>query len=786
LVRSDDGRNLLVIEVKAPDGTLTSNDRDQAISYARMLDDGGIAPFSVVTNGRDTNIYDTITKELLTGQHIPVNHPHVRAGFRISGADLTLRAEALEMFIGLSKDNLLLFCKLQVDARIRALRSDDPNSGRKYIPSLYVERPTARARLDDRLSKGDRVVLVVAPPQVGKTNLLCRVVEDSLRAGRPCLFYPPVGMGSGLIQEMVDDFEWETTSTLPARSLLSKIGRITRDCGERLLLVIDGLNEAARDLALVIERDCERISDAGGVQIVISFVDSAATRLLLDSRGNATYLARASELTTKSIERLEMDSSSVDPSWRIVSLHNYDAAELSAAYSRYATVFGVSVPGSHLRTSDPFLLRVAMEHYQGTTLPATLDEQALIESCLRGKARRSTRSVEECSAILREVGRLAFEKGVPLGYDVAARACGLLPGKELPSGLFEAAMLARVPGASNLPAVDFYYGREGDYVISYWAREWHRSLQTAENTDEEYERAVGSNAGISAFRWFHEQPLVLRAALKRGLASYRNAGLRRLLLKACVTILSRTDHMPRDRAGRRIPSGRGRGSRLNWMEDAISAGSVDSDMAVRAEAVKLFAVGVHDEDDLTDAIVEDRTFIESFLEIDSVYPFQDDGIGRVVVRAFENFRARGGLVEDILGELVRGSGIGFRSGGVPGAAAKLLAVVNPRLFLTIIGQEIERSTQGDLFQAPQFGAGATHTDEADAAIRMAIRSLDDEYYGSGLCPTYISALRSEPDRLIEEYNDMLAICRPLMAHLSMDSRRGLTELLDALHPNHVE
>ena len=53
-----------MVEVKAPDEKLTDDDRDQAISYARLVHP--IAPFALVTNGRDDwKLYDSITKDLI-------------------------------------------------------------------------------------------------------------------------------------------------------------------------------------------------------------------------------------------------------------------------------------------------------------------------------------------------------------------------------------------------------------------------------------------------------------------------------------------------------------------------------------------------------------------------------------------------------------------------------------------------------------------------------------------------------------------------------------------------
>lgn len=181
LVRSFDGKNLLIVEVKAPSEPLDDNVKEQGIFYARLLRKGGIAPFVVLTNGYETKIYDSITEELINGSTIPVDHPHVRAGFRVSADDIAIKAEAIETFISLSSDNLIAFCKQQVEDRMSILRDEDPYSGKKYIPSLYIERQDAERDLKKHLDENKRrVVLVDGLPQVGKTNFICHAVEERL------------------------------------------------------------------------------------------------------------------------------------------------------------------------------------------------------------------------------------------------------------------------------------------------------------------------------------------------------------------------------------------------------------------------------------------------------------------------------------------------------------------------------------------------------------------------------------------------------------------------------
>src|SRR6266511_3647124 len=63
--------NLMVVEVKAEHVEITAEDRDQAISYARLVDP--IAPYALVTNGNQYLLYDVLTKDSIDPTTIRVN-----------------------------------------------------------------------------------------------------------------------------------------------------------------------------------------------------------------------------------------------------------------------------------------------------------------------------------------------------------------------------------------------------------------------------------------------------------------------------------------------------------------------------------------------------------------------------------------------------------------------------------------------------------------------------------------------------------------------------------------
>src|SRR3989337_2698161 len=85
------GENLFVVETKPQNQVITENDKQQAISYARLLN--RMAPFAVVTNAVDTRIYDVVTGTELADNDL-TSSSYVKSGYKIA-LDSELKYHAL-------------------------------------------------------------------------------------------------------------------------------------------------------------------------------------------------------------------------------------------------------------------------------------------------------------------------------------------------------------------------------------------------------------------------------------------------------------------------------------------------------------------------------------------------------------------------------------------------------------------------------------------------------------------------------------------------------------------
>ncbi|MBD1859698.1 MULTISPECIES: type I restriction enzyme HsdR N-terminal domain-containing protein [Leptolyngbya] len=737
VVRSCDGRNLLIVEVKAPGEPLDESAKEQGISYARLLRVGGIAPFVVLTNGNETRIYDSISGELIDDIQVPTNHPYAQNGFRVTADDLALRSEALETFISLSPDNLIEFCRIQVSERMRPLRSDDLHSGKKYIPQLYIERTEARKELHKHLGdENRRVVILAGEPQVGKTNFACRTVEQKLEEGIPCLFYPAIGIQKGLLEEIQEDFEWIIHENGSLHQIVSKLNRVLKRVGQKLIIFIDGWNEASQELARAIDKGSERLA-CDEIQIVISFTNVAASRLLLDDLGNPSYVADATAINKTAIPLFEVAPEKLGKTCSVVEIQKYDNEEIDRAYEIYANAYNVEIPSTHVKVSDPLVLRIGIEICNGKELPLVLDEPELLGQIIQLKAQRVVNLHQDTvTTLLIELADEMFLADAPISQSRVRKKWEISATQDLPIGLFESALLAKVFSNQKLPSIDFYYGRERDFLIAYLVRNWlQRLLEKPESICSELYHAIATRVGLESLHWFLRQPSHLNhlRAVSSTFHSLDEASAKTLILSAI----------------RRNPLCFS--SKEDWINKIIEQAIADENMLVRVEAAKLIAEQSEDEEWLASILVDEKDlekFITKLLETDEEYPLEIGGVGQVILDAFKRFGTElcfdDPYESDTTPALI--NLLNSYSSSLRRSAAKVLGYTAPRALLDEVSKQL---VSGKIDLNKEFIEG----------IKLAISTLFEDYFGSFGCPGSLEALSDTPDELRQEYINLYGVSK---------------------------
>ncbi len=504
LIKSDSMANLLIVEVKAPSHKLEEADISQAISYSRMLKDG-IAPFTILTNGKETKIFDSVTREPIEGTSIPSNHPYVTAGFKATGDSLKARMEAFEYLISFSDENLLAFCQNQVEFRMKLLKGVNIFSGKKYIPSLYVERKKSLKELKEKLfdkTEPRNLLLVVGPPQHGKTCFMCHTAEKFLADNHPVLFYPAIGLSNGLIGSIQEDFEWCFGERLLSSQWIKRLNHVGETLNKRIFIFVDGWNEMVAK-ALEINNECQRL-DLKYISIVLSTTSPSLQRLLTDEAANQTYVAERTKLSfpllNKIVSEPLKDTSKLD----IIQIGKFDNQEIYEAKEIYKNAYKISDLPNESLFFDPFYLRVACEQYTGKEIPAKITRTELIKKSLIIKGgRRNIGYVE----LFRKLTDLA---GIFYNYDRPTDIMNLpdyFMADENLNSWIESAILALIK-KEDKQFIDFYYSHDLDYAIGILYRKWNEIFDNSDEVDilNELNSDTKTESGRNSLGWFLSCP----------------------------------------------------------------------------------------------------------------------------------------------------------------------------------------------------------------------------------------------------------------------------------------
>lgn len=504
LIKNINGQNLLIVEVKRPDHSLNDSDKQQAISYARALAEGGIAPFSILTNGKDSLIYDSVTGEEVSDNSISSDHPYVKNGFYVSGDAIHAKAEALEYLITISTDNLLTFCKAQVKFKMALLRSEDLYSGKKYIPQLYIDRKQPKEELKSKLfdKKSHQIILVVGPPQHGKTCFLCNTVESYLEQDIPVLFYPAISLKKGLLHEIKEDFEWMFGEELSSSLIVNRLRRISEQLGKKILLFIDGWNEML-DFALIINDECQRLQ-LSNIQIVLSTTSPSLTRLLQDETGNSTYIANETKLNIAAIRKLTKQPLANTKEINIIQIGTFNESEIRLGKKVYERAYNTSFSSEDNLPKDPFYLRLASEIYMNNSVPIFATRTDLIQNSLIQKGIRRGISEIELFTTLNDLCDIILKNDTP--FDCTHLPLGLRTEKSILLWI-ESAILLRTHEL-GLPKIDFYYTHDKDYCIAILNRKLPQLFANSSNDliYKELEYIIATESGQSALRWLMSCP----------------------------------------------------------------------------------------------------------------------------------------------------------------------------------------------------------------------------------------------------------------------------------------
>lgn len=351
-----DNKNLFIIEMKAEEIEISDKDRRQALSYARLIEP--MAAYAIVSNGRKTILYDTIT-----GKEVDkVNSNVFNGDFRLELDEeiSRLRFEGLKNFIGYSLNNLVTFCKMnnEIILDIFCAKDSDEFSIKtefKYIPELYVERKDIEDKFIDFIEQSNKKVFaVVGESGAGKTNILCHLSKKYI--DEPFLFFSGSIMGKEFLDEILNDFNIIFSSEESKIGLLKKLSSIANIHNKEIIIIIDAIDEwGAEDKVYQLNQLVKYINNLN-IKICISCKTLMWEEFKIQN-GINTYVKDNVFFETPILE-------------------GFSEKEFNEAIDKYCSFFKTSISDKSniSKIQNPFNLKVACE-------VASIDKQPL-DSCI--------------------------------------------------------------------------------------------------------------------------------------------------------------------------------------------------------------------------------------------------------------------------------------------------------------------------------------------------------------------------------------------------------------------
>lgn len=442
------GLPLLIVEVKESAHILSDADRDQAISYARLVHP--VAPYALTTNGRVHRLYDSISKiEISTGDF------KIKSGYEVVVPDAA-NNEAIDLFLGYSPHNLLRFCEAQVAEQLRPLTGSPHDLTKKYIPELTIPRTDLRRALAAFEQGQANGFLLLAESGRGKTSALCDYVQSRLSQGKLTLFFAGNRLDGTILAALTDEFNWVFTEQVTSAALLKRLDRITQ--GAPAVIVLDALDECGYPQRA--ESLLRFLTGARNlnIKVVVSCKSGAWESI---SRPRGSDLGFASYLFN--------DGATDTEGFRLAPMHG---SEFFRAINRYREVFGVRGAFEDKvldeARQNPFLLRVmfavaAKTGQQLLTFSSREFFEHYLDLVLRLTGNRDVAEVQ----LLGIAQSMDRRNRYPIAESELRTDLSLPPSDSLLPALFEQNILQRTAGG-----VMFYFQQLRDYLIAFRLRRW--------------------------------------------------------------------------------------------------------------------------------------------------------------------------------------------------------------------------------------------------------------------------------------------------------------------------
>ena len=390
----ENGKPLFVIETKKDEADLTEDDKWQSISYARLMLPS-LCPYAVLTNGKETKIYDAFTGDEIKDIS---ESSYVKAGYKLQ-LEYEIQSEAISKLITLNYDNLHTLCKYQTDEVLSRLITSEKSNLKNYIDEVFVARRSLANVFDEFLNDKDSTCFLInGKSGIGKTNLMCNLV-NTYSSQFPVLFVSASQLSSNLDIFIANEFNWNFSTHKYPEQYIKQLHSILEKHDTKLLLFVDAIDEWSIDNPEV--KLSEFVSKIPGKKIKI-ILSCKKTQSLGFLRNKAVPLPLSEHL-------YHVDKEPI-PSISLDEFSNDEILEVKTKAEQYFS-FSNEIPLDTLeKCRNPALLRAVCETYQGKEVPNSLNSVEIWHKFLEIKLEKAGGMRSQILDHLRKITEKMFDE----------------------------------------------------------------------------------------------------------------------------------------------------------------------------------------------------------------------------------------------------------------------------------------------------------------------------------------------------------------------------------------
>lgn len=462
------GKNLFIIELKNNSISITQDDIDQGISYARLLED--IAPFTIITNGKTTKIFDSISKKELTGTKVSEQSSFWQNDCTLSAdIDLRIRYEALKNFVSFSSENLKQFCEFQVRDRMGPIMGDIDDPYSKFVKELHIQRQNLQCAFGNFMGSGASIFGIVGSAGVGKTSAMCSLALQNLE-DRFVFFYNAAIINKSPLNHIAQDLNLAFSSRTESDIVLKKLDELGRFLNKNILIFIDAIDESVdSNISLELSEIALAVRNLDMVKICIS-CKSNIWKNFLKINDTKTHLY-------EELNKFHELIVSVDNCPGFL-LEDFSSEELKIIIPLYKHTFNFKGDISDILLKElrnGFFLRIFSEVYSHKQIPSTIDDKELIKKYINQSLEKTTIDAQLGLRILSKIGQVIINKKYSSlevfkkeGVDVEdlLDQLNFSIDENLPEALFSRNILIR-SNKEDSYNISFYYSKIRDYIICF-------------------------------------------------------------------------------------------------------------------------------------------------------------------------------------------------------------------------------------------------------------------------------------------------------------------------------